>query len=152
MATSQDHKRIYDNDKGPNTGGMGAYSPTPIIDEPLAQKIQKNMYPLNLTREMQSDLQEWCQQIEIRLQKLSIAPDTGNSDVFRKKLDKVLEQLEQHIERVLNKIDSLKFDEQDGENFYLLLGSLQSVSEALVNYANNVERINWIQYYEERFA
>jgi len=40
MATSQDHKRIFDNDKGPNTGGMGAYSPTPIIDETLAQKIQ----------------------------------------------------------------------------------------------------------------
>jgi phosphoribosylamine--glycine ligase len=40
MATSQDHKRIFDNDKGPNTGGMGAYSPTPIIDETLAKKIQ----------------------------------------------------------------------------------------------------------------
>ncbi len=43
MATSQDHKRIYDNDLGPNTGGMGAYSPTPVIDENLAEKIQKNV-------------------------------------------------------------------------------------------------------------
>jgi phosphoribosylamine--glycine ligase len=43
MATSQDHKRIYDCDKGPNTGGMGAYSPTPVIDEHLSQKIQKNI-------------------------------------------------------------------------------------------------------------
>ena len=43
MATSQDHKRIYDNDMGPNTGGMGAYSPTPIIDESLGEKIQKNI-------------------------------------------------------------------------------------------------------------
>jgi phosphoribosylamine--glycine ligase len=43
MATSQDHKRIYDNDKGPNTGGMGAYSPTPVIDEKLAEHIQKNI-------------------------------------------------------------------------------------------------------------
>ena len=38
MATSQDHKRVFDDDKGPNTGGMGAYSPTPIIDETLAKK------------------------------------------------------------------------------------------------------------------
>ncbi|HPD18747.1 MAG TPA: phosphoribosylamine--glycine ligase, partial [Candidatus Goldiibacteriota bacterium] len=31
LPPSQDHKRIYDDDKGPNTGGMGAYSPTPLI-------------------------------------------------------------------------------------------------------------------------
>jgi phosphoribosylamine--glycine ligase len=43
MATSQDHKRIYDDDKGPNTGGMGAYSPTPVIDDRLAENIQKNV-------------------------------------------------------------------------------------------------------------
>ena len=43
MASSQDHKRIFDDDKGPNTGGMGAYSPTPIIDEKLAKKIQEKI-------------------------------------------------------------------------------------------------------------
>ena len=43
MASSQDHKRIFDNDKGPNTGGMGAYSPTPIIDDSLAKKIQETV-------------------------------------------------------------------------------------------------------------
>jgi len=43
MATSQDHKRIFDNDQGPNTGGMGAYSPTLIIDDALAKKIQEKI-------------------------------------------------------------------------------------------------------------
>ena len=43
MATSQDHKRIYDDDKGNNTGGMGAYSPTPVIDEDLSKEIQKKI-------------------------------------------------------------------------------------------------------------
>lgn len=43
LATSQDHKRIYDNDAGPNTGGMGAYSPTPAINDALAEKIQKKI-------------------------------------------------------------------------------------------------------------
>ena len=43
MATSQDHKRIYDYDKGPNTGGMGAYSPTSVIDGNLSNEIQKKI-------------------------------------------------------------------------------------------------------------
>ena len=43
MATSQDHKRVYDDDNGPNTGGMGAYSPTLAIDESLSQKIQEKI-------------------------------------------------------------------------------------------------------------
>lgn len=43
MATSQDHKRIFDDDKGPNTGGMGAYSPTGVIDEKLAKTIQREV-------------------------------------------------------------------------------------------------------------
>jgi len=43
MASSQDHKRVFDNDKGPNTGGMGAYSPTPIVTDDLAKKIQEEV-------------------------------------------------------------------------------------------------------------
>ena len=43
MASSQDHKRIFDDDKGPNTGGMGAYSPTPIVNDDLAKKIQESV-------------------------------------------------------------------------------------------------------------
>ncbi|MDP8219245.1 MAG: phosphoribosylamine--glycine ligase [Candidatus Theseobacter exili] len=43
MASSQDHKRIYDGDKGPNTGGMGAYSPAPVIDEEMANTIMTSI-------------------------------------------------------------------------------------------------------------
>ena len=39
MATSQDHKRIGEGDTGPNTGGMGAYSPAPVVDEIVHQRI-----------------------------------------------------------------------------------------------------------------
>ena len=39
LASSQDHKRVFDRDKGPNTGGMGAYSPAPVITEELFREI-----------------------------------------------------------------------------------------------------------------
>jgi phosphoribosylamine--glycine ligase len=39
MASSQDHKRIFDDDQGPNTGGMGAYSPAPVVDEKVHGRI-----------------------------------------------------------------------------------------------------------------
>lgn len=39
LPTSQDHKRIYDGDQGPNTGGMGAYAPAPVITEALHKRI-----------------------------------------------------------------------------------------------------------------
>ncbi len=38
LASSQDHKRIFDGDKGPNTGGMGAYSPAPVVTEEIFSK------------------------------------------------------------------------------------------------------------------
>jgi len=39
FGSAQDHKRVYENDRGPNTGGMGAYSPAPIIKKSLEKKI-----------------------------------------------------------------------------------------------------------------
>src|SRR5665648_825265 len=39
LATAQDHKRAYDGDTGPNTGGMGAYSPAPIMTETLCAQV-----------------------------------------------------------------------------------------------------------------
>jgi len=46
MATSQDHKQVFDGDRGPNTGGMGAYSPAPVITPEVEKEIlEKIMYP-----------------------------------------------------------------------------------------------------------
>ncbi|QZQ49976.1 phosphoribosylamine--glycine ligase [Erwinia persicina] len=39
MATSQDHKRVGDGDTGPNTGGMGAYSPAPVVTDAIHQRV-----------------------------------------------------------------------------------------------------------------
>ncbi|WP_456379673.1 phosphoribosylamine--glycine ligase [Thiolapillus sp.] len=43
MASSQDHKAAYDGDTGPNTGGMGAYSPAPVVTEEVHQKIMEQV-------------------------------------------------------------------------------------------------------------
>ncbi len=43
MISSQDHKRIFDNDEGPNTGGMGAYAPAPVMTEELMAEVQEKI-------------------------------------------------------------------------------------------------------------
>ena len=47
LASSQDHKRVFDHDKGPNTGGMGAYSPAPVVNREMHKRIMDEViYPL----------------------------------------------------------------------------------------------------------
>ena len=54
MATSQDHKRLLDGDKGPNTGGMGAYSPAPVVSDAVYQRVMDEII-LPTIRGMKAD-------------------------------------------------------------------------------------------------
>ena len=51
LPSSQDHKRIFDGDKGPNTGGMGAYSPAPVVTESMLPEIRDRII-LPVVREL----------------------------------------------------------------------------------------------------
>ncbi|NNJ70078.1 MAG: phosphoribosylamine--glycine ligase [Kiritimatiellales bacterium] len=48
LASSQDHKRIFEKDEGPNTGGMGAYSPASIVTESVLKKVKEEIYDRTL--------------------------------------------------------------------------------------------------------
>ena len=43
LIAAQDHKRVYEKDEGPNTGGMGAYAPLPFLDKETQQKIEHTL-------------------------------------------------------------------------------------------------------------
>jgi phosphoribosylamine--glycine ligase len=43
IGTAQDHKRIFDEDRGPNTGGMGAFAPSPLVDPPMQARVMREI-------------------------------------------------------------------------------------------------------------
>ena len=43
LASSQDHKRAFDHDEGPNTGGMGAYSPAEVVTPELMAQVEREI-------------------------------------------------------------------------------------------------------------
>jgi phosphoribosylamine--glycine ligase len=57
LLTSQDHKKIYDGDRGSNTGGMGAYAPAPLVTDALMKRIRNEIMDpvLDAVREMKMD-------------------------------------------------------------------------------------------------
>jgi phosphoribosylamine---glycine ligase len=59
IATAQDHKRIFDNDEGPNTGGMGAFSPSPLIDAATEGRILREIVEPVLAG-MRAEGTEYC--------------------------------------------------------------------------------------------
>jgi phosphoribosylamine---glycine ligase len=59
IASAQDHKRIFDGDQGPNTGGMGAFAPSPLLDAPAQAQIMREIVDPVL-RGLRAEGSEYC--------------------------------------------------------------------------------------------
>ena len=79
--------------------------------------------------------------IEVRLAEASLG------DVC----EKYMQQLEQRIKEALNKSTAGQVSDQDGENFYRLLGAYRGLSDATLEYSSSARLFNWEQWYETRF-
>jgi len=56
LASSQDHKRVFDGDQGPNTGGMGAYSPAPVATDAVLELVRTEVYGRTLAELKKRDI------------------------------------------------------------------------------------------------
>jgi len=104
-----------------------------------------------LVQELHADIQLWQSKTYEILQSLSKDPTSGDTDLFRNRLNKGTEQLEARIKETLNKTTEGQLSMQDGENFYRLLGACRGMSDALIDYTGSTDDIDWSYWREARF-
>jgi phosphoribosylamine--glycine ligase len=59
LGSAQDHKRVFDDDRGPNTGGMGAFAPSPLMDDELAARVMREIVE-PVVNGMRAEGHEYC--------------------------------------------------------------------------------------------
>ena len=123
----------------------------------LSNRIQELLEERNtpqaslLIEELRNDVQDWHLKVQGTFQSLANAPEVDRPERFQDSLTEILERLEQRIRRVVDKANEGELSEQDGVNFYRLLGAFRGVSEAVIGYAGSAAVINWKPWREERF-
>jgi len=105
-----------------------------------------------LIRVLREDIEAWRNALARAFQHLSKDPVARKADMFRNKLNEIMDHMEQCIEETLNQADEAQLTAQDSENFYALLGAYRAVSEAVIDYAYSTEDIDWVHWEEARFA
>jgi len=73
IGTAQDHKRIFDNDQGPNTGGMGAFAPSPLLDAQLHERVMNEVVG-PVIRGMAAEDRPYCGVLYVGLMLTSAGP------------------------------------------------------------------------------
>lgn len=104
-----------------------------------------------LIKALRDDRREWLIFLERKFRKWSVHPEAESADDLGALLSARLGKLNARFEEVLNSIGNEKIREEEGENFYLLLGSFRGMSQAVIAYADKASDIDWGQLREEKF-
>jgi hypothetical protein len=105
----------------------------------------------SLALEMTQSVHAWRESIESIFVKWSDNPGSESAVDLEQRLAAVLSALEQRIDATVEQADRQSFSEEEGENFYRMLGAYRGVSEAVVAYAGNAASIDWAEWNEEKF-
>jgi hypothetical protein len=100
---------------------------------------------------MKQSVHAWRESIESLFVKWSGNPGSEPAVDLEQRLAAMLSELEQRIDATIEQAGRESLSEEDGENFYRLLGAYRGVSEAAVAYAGNAATIDWADWREEKF-
>ncbi len=103
-----------------------------------------------LASALQTDSQAWNERMLEASQTLAKHSVIENHTEFQTQLTDITTHLETHIKTLLNEIEDDQLSERDKENFYRLLGAYHGVSNALLDYSDNAQLINWAEWQETR--
>jgi len=105
----------------------------------------------SLVRALLEDVRAWRQAIEVLFRGWAEELAAESAGKLEKRLEAKLNTMQTRINETFNKIESDKLNDEDYVNFYRLLGTYRSLSEALVEYVQLAQGINWKQWDEARF-
>ncbi len=112
---------------------------------------QSNHQSQVLTNELQKEILQFHQQIQMVLQSLVDQPNSIDPESLGKLFEGLSSQIDKRIETILDSDDSTSISEQDGVNYYRLIGAYYGLSKALVEYGTEAGQVNWQKLNEEYF-
>ena len=105
----------------------------------------------SLAREMKQSAHAWRESIESIFVKWIDNPGSESAADLEQRLAAGLGELEQRIDATIEQADRETLSDEEGENFYRMLGAYRGVSEAVVAYAGIAGTIDWVDWREEKF-
>ncbi|MCP4342788.1 MAG: hypothetical protein GY799_28880 [Desulfobulbaceae bacterium] len=145
-----------DNTKFPNTSAQqigDMVATLQILTYRIEELERARIAPQSaiLTQVLRDDRREWLSVFERKFREWSVHPEAQSVGDLAALLSARLGKLNARFEEVLNSIGEEKISEEEGKNFYQLLGSFRGMSQAAIAYADKAGDIDWVQLREEKF-